>query len=137
MMALSQRVAHERLTRICFIDYDREIALVAEVTDPDTNERVVLGVGRLSRLRGTREAEFSLLINDQYQRRRLGTELVRRLIHIGREEKLEKIRADIMAENVVMQRVCKKLGFRLHHESADGLVSAELDLSVQAAAWPP
>jgi acetyltransferase len=137
MMALSQRVAHERLTRICFIDYDREIALVAEDTDPDTNERVVLGVGRLSRLRGTREAEFSLLINDQYQRRRLGTELVRRLIHIGREEKLEKIRADIMAENVVMQRVCKKLGFRLHHESADGLVSAELDLSVQAAAWPP
>ena len=24
------RAAHERLTRICFIDYDREIALVAE-----------------------------------------------------------------------------------------------------------
>ena len=45
------------------------------------------------------------LISDQYQQRRLGTELVRRLIHVGREENLEEIRADIMAENVVMQRV--------------------------------
>ena len=33
-MKLSQRVAHERLTRICFIDYDREMALVAERSDP-------------------------------------------------------------------------------------------------------
>ena len=28
---LSQRITHERLTRICFNDYDREIALVAEL----------------------------------------------------------------------------------------------------------
>ena len=33
-MKLSQRTAHERLTRICFIDYDREMALVAERRDP-------------------------------------------------------------------------------------------------------
>jgi acetyltransferase len=98
---------------------------------------VILGVARLSRLPGTREAEFSMLISDQYQGRRLGTELVRRLIHIGREEKLEKIRADIMAENVVMQRVCEKLGFLLHHEPADGLVSAELDLGGHAATSQP
>jgi len=105
---------------------------VAEDTDPSTKERVILGVGRLSRLRGTKEAEFSLLINDQYQRRHLGTELMRRLIHIGRQERLEKVRADIMAENVVMQRVCEKLGFRLHHELEEGLVLAELDLREQA-----
>ena len=94
-------------------------------------------VRRLSRLPGTREAEFSLLINDQYQRRHLGTELVRRLIHIGREEKFEKVRADIMAENVVMQRVCEKLGFQLHHEVEEGLVLAELDLREQASTEPP
>ena len=39
MMNLDQRTAHERLTRICFIDYDREMALVAEQTDPETGER--------------------------------------------------------------------------------------------------
>jgi acetyltransferase len=129
MMALSQRVAHERLTRICFIDYDREIALVAEHTDPAGNDRAVLGVGRLSRLSGTKEAEFALLISDQYQRQRLGTALLRHLIHVGRQEGLEKISADIMSENVMMQKVCEKLGFRLRSVPGDNLIRAELDLS--------
>ena len=38
------RSPHERLTRICFIDYDREMALVAEHADPATGEREILGV---------------------------------------------------------------------------------------------
>ena len=37
-LKLSTRTAHERLTRICFIDYDREMALVAERKDPATGE---------------------------------------------------------------------------------------------------
>jgi acetyltransferase len=55
-MKLSQRVAHERLTRICFIDYDREMALVVEKTDRDTGEKQILGVGRLQKLHGTKDA---------------------------------------------------------------------------------
>ncbi len=46
MIKLQTRVAHERLTRICFIDYDREMALVADYLNPDTREREILGVGR-------------------------------------------------------------------------------------------
>ena len=41
-MMLSQRVTHERLSRICFVDYEREIALVAEGNDPETGERRIL-----------------------------------------------------------------------------------------------
>ena len=52
-MKLEQRAAHERLTRICFIDYDREMALVAERTAA-TGEREILGVGRLSKDRAAR-----------------------------------------------------------------------------------
>ncbi len=37
-MKLSTRVAHERLTRICFIDYDREMALVADAENPETGD---------------------------------------------------------------------------------------------------
>jgi acetyltransferase len=51
-MKLSSRVAHERLTRICFIDYDREMALVADRWDPDAGRNEILAVGRLSILRG-------------------------------------------------------------------------------------
>jgi len=50
MMGLGQRVAHERLTRICFVDYDREIALVAERKDPGSGERQIIAGGRLVKL---------------------------------------------------------------------------------------
>ena len=127
-LKLSQRVAHERLTRICFIDYDREMALVAERKDPNTETRDLLGAARLTKIEGTEEAEFSILIADPYQRQGLGTELLRRLIRIGRDEHLKKIRADILPDNTAMQRVCKKLGFKIQREVGDPLVSAELEI---------
>jgi len=127
-MKLSQRIAHERLTRMCFIDYDREMALVADYRDPKTGTREILAVGRLRKLHGTDEAEFSLLIGDRYQHQGLGTELLRRLLQIGRDEKLRRIVADILPDNRDMQRVCEKLGFRLHWAMETGVVRAEIDL---------
>jgi acetyltransferase len=114
-LKLSQRVAHERMTRICFNDYDREIALVAEHTDAKTGHRTILGVGRLSKLHGSSEAEFALLVSDQSQKKGLGTELLKRLVQIGRDEKLSLIGADIMADNHAMQHVSRKVGFKLEH----------------------
>jgi acetyltransferase len=128
MIALGQRVTHDRLTRICFNDYDREIALVAEYDDPKTTKRRILGVGRLSRETGTDVAQFSILISDSYQRRGLGTELLRRLVHVGREEGLQRITAEILPENLGMQAVCEKLKFRMKHSASEGLVRADIAL---------
>jgi acetyltransferase len=128
MIALGQRVAHDRLTRICFNDYDREIALVAEYRDPRTAARQILGLGRLSKESGTDEATFSMLITDNYQRRGLGTELLRRLVQVGREEGLKRITAEILPENLGMQAVCEKLKFHLKHSASEGLVRAEIAL---------
>jgi acetyltransferase len=50
-MDLSARVAHERLSRICFVDYDRAIALVAELPDGD-----IVAIARLMRARCSRSA---------------------------------------------------------------------------------
>ncbi len=125
---LGQRVAHDRLTRICFIDYDREMVLVAEGKDLVTGARQILGVGRLGKLHGVNEAEFALLVVDRFQGQGLGTELLRRLIQAGRDEALERISADILPDNRPMQHVCQKLGFRLRHEPADMVVKAVIDL---------
>jgi acetyltransferase len=129
MMKLDQRTAHERLTRICFIDYDREMALVAEHTDPETGEREILGVSRLSR-RGAapREAEFSVLISDHFQRRGLGTLLLNRLFEVGRAEGLRRITAEILLDNRPMQRISERLGFHLHRDTEDMVMRADLDL---------
>lgn len=128
MLNLSQRIAHERLTRICFIDYDREMALVAEYSDPKTGEKQIIGVGRLTKLTGVDDGEFAILISDQFQRQRLGTELLSRLIQVGRDEKLQRLIGDILPENRGMQEVAKHLGFRTRYSIEDRLVQAVLVL---------
>ena len=127
MMKLSRRTAHEKLTRICFIDYDRDMVLVADRKHPTTGEHQVLGVGRLSKMHGVDEAEFSILVSDCYQRQGLGTELLRKLVEIGRNEGIKRIRAEILPINRAMQRVSEKLGFRVRRVSMD-LFEAEIDL---------
>jgi acetyltransferase len=112
-LKLDLRIAHERLTRICFNDYDREMALVAELKDAKTGQGEILGVGRLSKERGLNEAEFAILVSDRWQKHGLGTELLRRLVQVGRDEKLACITADILADNIAMQMVSKKVGFKV------------------------
>jgi acetyltransferase len=129
MMNLDQRTTHDRLTRICFIDYDREMALVAERRNPETGEREIMGVGRLSRRGGSpEEAEYSILISDAFQRQGLGTLLLERLLEVGREEGLKRITAEILYDNRAMQGISRKLGFKLRRDTEEGVFKAELDL---------
>jgi acetyltransferase len=122
---LGQRVAHERLARLCFIDYDREIALVAE----EGASAALAAVGRLIRQRGSSaEAEFALLVSDHFQRQGLGSELLRRLLDVAGGEGVRRVTADILPENGAMQHVCQRLGFRLEHLPAERLVKAVIEL---------
>ncbi|PZU92857.1 MAG: acetyl CoA synthetase subunit alpha [Pseudanabaena sp.] len=114
IIKLNQRISHERLSRICFIDYDREMILVAILSNPETQISEIVGVARLSKLHGTNEAEFALIVSDHYQHQGVGTELMRRLLEIGKEENLDRIIGYILQSNYQMQSVCRKLGFTLH-----------------------
>ncbi|MDP9263442.1 MAG: GNAT family N-acetyltransferase, partial [Acidobacteriota bacterium] len=125
---LSTRVAHERLVRICFIDYDREMALVAERSAPSdaAGGREILAVGRLSKLHGRNEAEFAILVSDLYQHHGLGFELMRRLTQIARDEKLERVTGSILPENKEMQGLARKTGFVLKMDPDQSLYTATL-----------
>jgi acetyltransferase len=127
-LKLSQRTSHERLTRICFIDYDREMVLVAERTRKDDTPEIV-AVGRLSKLRGGgNEAELAVLVDDRSHGQGLGTELYRRLISVARDEKLTRVVSTILGENREMRAICQKLGFRMEVDLEDGTIRAELDV---------
>jgi acetyltransferase len=123
-MKLTARVAHQRLTRICFIDYDREIALVADRKNPETGEHEIRGKVQLSKIRGTDDAEFALVVSDPYQGQGLGTELLSRLIQVARDENINRIFADMIPESVEMQRICEKLHFELTHNVKESLIRA-------------
>ncbi|WP_066382256.1 bifunctional acetate--CoA ligase family protein/GNAT family N-acetyltransferase [Anabaena sp. CA = ATCC 33047] len=128
LMKLSHRITHERLTRICFIDYDREMALVVEQQQPNNGTRQILAVGRLSKLHGSNAAEFAILVSDRHQCQGIGKELLRRLLQVGRDEQITHITADILADNRGMQKVCEKLGFRLQRTSDTTVMKAEIAL---------
>ncbi|MCE9589241.1 MAG: bifunctional acetate--CoA ligase family protein/GNAT family N-acetyltransferase [Planctomycetes bacterium] len=124
---LSERIAHDRLSRICFIDYDRAMVLVAE-RDAPAGGKQIIGVARLTKHHDAGEGEWASLISDEYQRQGLGTELIRRLIRFARDEKMTRLVADILPQNIAMQRVATKLGMRLRFDSSEGTTRAELDL---------
>ncbi len=128
MLQLTQRVAHERLTRICHVDYDREIALVAERKDPTTGLNEIIGVGRLDRTTGTEDAEFAVVISDAEQGKGLGHHMLEKLIEIARQENIKRITAEIHPENGPMLELVRRLGFTVDLEPGDPTASVALEL---------
>jgi acetyltransferase len=114
--------------RVCFTDYDREIALVAEQLDQETGKVRIAGVARMVRLHNSADAEISLIVCDECQGQGLGSELVRRLVEVGREEGIERLVAEVLATNSGMLRICRELGFTIHAEEMGETVQAELRL---------
>jgi acetyltransferase len=127
-MNLSQRIGHERLSRISFIDYDREIALVALRTNPDTQAQEIMGVGRLTKQYGTPQAEFALMVSDPFQHQGLGKELLQRLLQIGRDEGVHTVYGMVLSENQEGIQLVEKLGFRLKPTDREGILRAEIEL---------
>jgi nucleotide-binding universal stress UspA family protein/RimJ/RimL family protein N-acetyltransferase len=127
IVSLEKRIMHERLRRVCFIDYDREIVLVIDLKSRNGIHQI-LGVGRLIKEHGTDEAEFAILISDPWQGKGLGSELLKLLVAIGRKERLRRITGVISGENVTMRQVSEEVGFHLHFDEAAGEWQAELVL---------
>jgi acetyltransferase len=127
-LSLSRRVAHERLLRICFGDYDREMVLVAERVDPATGERRIIGVGRMNKFHSRNEAEVAALVTDQYQRMGLGHELLRRVVQIARDEKVAVVSAEMLPDNIGMQAVFRRLGFLIRADEDLTSLRATMDL---------
>ncbi len=131
MQKLDSRVAHDRLIRKCFIDYDREMALVADCANPQTGRHELLGVGRLARQRSPEDAELGILVTDRCQGAGLGTELVRRLIEVARREKLRRVIAYILSENQAMLKLARRFHFAVTRDQDPISLTAILDLGVR------
>ena len=127
MERLSARAAHERLIRKCFIDYDREMALVADHRAEGGGHEII-AVGRLNKLRTGKEGEVATLVSDPYQNLGLGTELLRQLVNVGREEKLCEIIANILPENSVMRALADRFGFSIQKTQDPRMLVAVLPL---------
>jgi acetyltransferase len=126
-MLLQDRILHDRLARICHSDYDRDIPLVVECTNPD-GSRSLLGVGRLTKIPGSNDATVTAMVGDPYQGMGIGSELVRRVVEVAKLEHVKTLSAVLTNDNQSMQHIFKKLGFALESTGEENLMVAKINL---------
>lgn len=117
-------LSHEDLVRFCNIDYDREMAFIAEIREGD--RKIEIGVSRLILESNRKRGEFAVVIADKYQGKGLGTKLVDMLIEVAREKGVEVIYGVVMSENLKMINLCESLGFTTHRKQDDVIVELNL-----------
>ena len=121
---LAERVAHSRLTRICFADYDRQFAIVAMVdgAGPD-GEAEMVGMARVSRIHASEDRRLTMTVADAWQRRGVGAALIRAAVDVARGEGVEHLTAELNPENVGMRELLSEAGFTFA-EHGDGLLAS-------------
>ena len=124
LLPLEARIRHERLLRRCCIDYDRQMALLAE----RSSEGQIVGVGRLIKSPCRKEAELAAIVSEAWQRQGIGRALVRGLMQFARDEKLQNVKAFVLADNGAMQKLLKDEGFVFQDCGASDVWEAQISL---------
>jgi acetyltransferase len=107
-----KEISHEGLIFFCNIDYDRHMAIVAEIEE--NGKKRMIGVARLIMNQDLTSGEVAVLVQDKFQGKQLGTKFVEILIDIARERGLGDIRADVLTDNESMLKIFRRLGFTTH-----------------------
>jgi acetyltransferase len=121
-----RNISHDMLVRFCNIDYEREMAIVAEVREGE--KRKLAGIGRLLIESDMKNAEFAAVVRDDYQGKGLGYKLMDVLIGIAQDKNLESIYGIVLSDNARMLKATRKLGFTAQ-DMPDGLTRVTLDLA--------
>lgn len=115
-VSMMRELTPRMLARYTQVDYHRELALVATTQVPNPEHRghpreIIIGLAHYLRNPDGRGAEYALVIGDDWQRRRLGFDLMSVLIEAAREQRLEYIDGLVLANNRPMLALMTRLGF--------------------------
>jgi acetyltransferase len=116
---------HEVRVRYCNVDYDREIAIVAEIVE--NGKRKILGVSRFSIEPDEKSGEMAFIVSDYWQGLGLGTKMVDYTLDIAKEKGIDSVYAIMLQDNYRALSLTKKMGFKIDYLS-DGTVKATLNL---------
>jgi acetyltransferase len=103
-------LGHATAARLCQIDYDREMALIAL---PQSVPHQPWGVGRLHADPDNERAEFAVTVASAHQGKGLGYVLLEQLIDIARARGIGILWGQVMRDNHRMLQLCRELSFAL------------------------
>lgn len=118
--------SHEVATHYCYIDYHREIAIVAEFEQEGI--RSLVGVGRLIADPNHDTAEYAVLITDEWQNRGLGSILTDYCLEIAEKWNVKRVAAETTNDNTRMLSVFRKRGFEILPGTEGSLVEVSREL---------
>lgn len=118
--------SHEVATQFCYIDYDREMGIVAEI-DFEGRKRLI-GVGRLIADPDVVTAEYAVLVSDNWQHNELGFILTSYCVEIAKNAGIKVLSAETTKDNKAMINVFRKLDFKVHFNE-DTTVTVFKDLN--------
>ncbi|MBN2635816.1 MAG: bifunctional acetate--CoA ligase family protein/GNAT family N-acetyltransferase [Prolixibacteraceae bacterium] len=121
--------SHEVATQFCFIDYDREIAIVAEHEKEDGSKELI-GVGRLIADPDLEVMEYAILITDKWQKKELGYTLTNYCMKIAKSRGIKMLKAETTKDNKPMISVFRKLNFKIRFNE-DTTVSVTKDITIE------
>jgi len=122
---------HETRIRYTNIDYDREIAIVPELTED--GKRKILGVVRVGIEPDGKAGEIAFIVADPWQRLGVGTKMVDYAIEIAKDMKIETLYAIMLPDNFRAISLMKKMGFTITYPQ-DGTVKGTLNLKEEEQA---
>jgi acetyltransferase len=123
---LFKEATHEMASRFCFVDYDRELAICAELSESEG--RQLVAVARLVADPDHETADYGILVADDFQGRGLGSLLTQKCIEIGRRWGLRQITGETTTDNHAMIQIFRKLGFEIEYRASAQVVLARLNL---------
>lgn len=121
--------SHEVASQFCFIDYDREIAIVAE-HEKDDGSKELIGVGRLIADPDLEVMEYAILITDKWQKKELGYTLTNYCMKIAKLRGIKMLKAETTKDNKPMISVFRKLNFKIRFNE-DTTVSVTKDITIE------
>jgi acetyltransferase len=125
---------HETRIRYTNIDYDREIAIVPELTE--NGKRKILGVVRVGIEPNGKAGEIAFIVADPWQCLGLGTKMVDYAIEIAKDMKIETLYAIMLPDNFRAINLMKKMGFAITYPQ-DGTVRGTLNLKEEESGTCP
>ncbi|VTS01348.1 bifunctional acetate--CoA ligase family protein/GNAT family N-acetyltransferase [Tuwongella immobilis] len=124
---LIRQLTKDNLIRLCHVDYERELALVAIAELPGQGAQAV-GIASFARDPSSDEAEFAVVVSDAWQGIGLGRELVSRLVSIAPQRGILRLTGATFRENLAMRKLCTSLGFTLHDTDDPQVLELRRDL---------